>query len=129
MPWREYHFLVDGIDIGRKIWNLDQAIWTLQGRHRDMVHFSDYIYDMSLLKSTLYITVRENDEWTYTKRGDPLNRSIDREQFEEFKTRFYNLEGWDPNTGYPTGNTLESLGLGYVADELEENSKLGEESI
>ena len=49
--------------------------------------------------------------------------------FEEFKTRFYNLEGWDPKTGYPTGNTLESLGLGYVADELEENNKLGEEQI
>jgi aldehyde:ferredoxin oxidoreductase len=48
----------------------------------------------------------------------------DREQFEEFKTRSYNFEGWDPNTGYPIGNTLASLGLGYVADELEEHNKL-----
>lgn len=35
----------DGIQIGRKIWNLDNAIWALQGRHRDMVKFPDYIYD------------------------------------------------------------------------------------
>jgi aldehyde:ferredoxin oxidoreductase len=118
---------VDGIEIGRKIWNLDQAIWTLQGRHRDMVHFSDYIYDTPLATSPLVAIVRDNGEWKYIKPGDPLNRSIDREQFEEFKTRFYNLEGWDPTTGYPTGSTLESLGLGYVADELNEKRKLGRE--
>ena len=114
-----------GIKIGRKIWNLDQAIWTLQGRHRDMVRFSDYIYDMPLAKSPLFAIVRVNNEWTYIKQGDPLNRSIDREQFEEFKTRFYELEGWNPTTGYPTRSTLESLGLGYVADELNEKGKLG----
>ena len=119
----------DGIDIGRKIWNLDQAIWTLQGRHRNMVRFSDYIYDVPLSKSPLYVTVRENGAWRYVKRGDPLNRSIDREQFEAFKTRFYTLEGWDPATGYPTRGTLESLGLGYVADELEDDGRLGEEHI
>ncbi len=36
----------DGIEIGRKIWNLDHAIWTLQGRHRDDVQFADYIYEI-----------------------------------------------------------------------------------
>jgi aldehyde:ferredoxin oxidoreductase len=118
---------VDGINIGKRIWNLDQAIWTLQGRHRDMVRFSDYIYDVPLSKSSEHIIVREDNEWKYIKKGDPLNRSIDREQFEEFKTRFYNLEGWDSTTGYPTRNTLESFGLGYVADELEANGKLGQE--
>jgi aldehyde:ferredoxin oxidoreductase len=92
-----------------------------------MVHFSDYIYAMPLAKSPLFVTVRDNGEWKYIKQNDPLNRSIDREQFEEFKTRFYNLEGWDPTTGYPTGSTLESLGLGYVADELNEKGKLGRE--
>jgi len=35
---------LDGMELGRKIWNFDNAIWTLQGRHRDMVHFADYIY-------------------------------------------------------------------------------------
>ena len=35
---------LDGIKLGRKIWNLDHAIWTLQGRHRDMVEFADIIY-------------------------------------------------------------------------------------
>ncbi len=39
----EFSF-ADGIELGKKIWNLDHAIWTLQGRHRDMVNFSDYYY-------------------------------------------------------------------------------------
>ena len=42
----------DGIEIGRKIWNLNHAIWTLQGRHRDMVRFSDYIYDTPFTTSS-----------------------------------------------------------------------------
>ena len=36
---------LQGIELGRKIWNLDQVIWTLQGRHRDQVKFADYIYE------------------------------------------------------------------------------------
>jgi len=30
-------------------------------------------------------------------------------------------------TGYPARGTLESLDLGYVADELEKNGRLGKE--
>ena len=44
---------------------------------------------------------------------------------EEFKTTFYRLQGWDVRSGYPTKNTLESLRLGRVADQLEKNDKLG----
>jgi hypothetical protein len=36
-------------------------------------------------------------------------------------------QGWDESSGYPKRNTLESLELGYVADELEKNEKLGQE--
>jgi aldehyde:ferredoxin oxidoreductase len=45
----------------------------------------------------------------------------------EFKTRYYELEGWDTETGWPTRSTLESLNLGSVADELEGKGKLGKE--
>jgi aldehyde:ferredoxin oxidoreductase len=118
---KDFTFL-DGIELGRKIWNLDQAIWTLQGRHRDMVHFADYIYLLPRsTKGKKYIGT-ENGEWTYI---DIIERYVDREKFEEFKTLFYELEGWDPQTGYPTRSTLEKLDLGYVADALEEQGRLG----
>ena len=117
---------VDGIQLGKKIWNLDNAIWTLQGRHRDMVHFANYIYKVpfkglgSLAK--WYMPGRKDGKWAYI----PLNgRCIDKARFEEWKTKFYKLEGWDPNTGWPRRDPLESLGLGYVADELEKRGRLG----
>jgi len=90
-----------------------------------MVHFADYIYSVPSGEEYL-MPGRENGQWTYINAA---GRCIDREKFEEFKTRFYNLSGWDPATGYPTRSTLESLGLGYVADELEKNGMLGEEQI
>jgi len=115
----------EGIELGRKIWNLDNAIWTLQGRHRDMVKFSDYIYDTpSPWWGTFYCPAYTNGAWEYVPIG---KRSLDREKFEQFKTIYYQLEGWDTTTGWPMRSTLESLGLGYVADELERNGKLGKD--
>jgi aldehyde:ferredoxin oxidoreductase len=34
----------DGMEIGRKIWNLDRAIWTLQGRHRNMENLAPFMF-------------------------------------------------------------------------------------
>jgi len=116
----------DGIDLGRKIWNLDHAIWTLQGRHRDMVHFADNVYDKPPLFPAdvpdAHMPGKENGKWDYYGYS---RRTLDRDKFDEFKTRFYALQGWEKATGYPTRAALEPLGLGYVADELEKNGKLG----
>jgi aldehyde:ferredoxin oxidoreductase len=116
----------EGIHLGRKIWNLDHAIWTLQGRHRDMVHFADNVYEQMprfpAEVPIVYLPGKENGKWGY---HGYTYRTLDRDRFDEFKTRFYELQGWELATGYPTRSTLESLGLGYVADELEESGKLG----
>ena len=116
---------LDGIELGRKIWNLDHAIWTLQGRHRDMVHFADYIYTEIAQKDfglRHFLPGRKNGKWGYFNY---LGRHLDKDKFDEFKTRFYKLQGWDTSTGYPTKMILESTGLGYVADELERHNRLG----
>ena len=69
----------DGIEMGRRIWNLDNAIWTLQGRHRDMVHFSPYIYETRFEKGELFPfymwPCRDKDEWVYR---DLMGRTLDR---------------------------------------------------
>jgi aldehyde:ferredoxin oxidoreductase len=121
---KKFSFL-DGIDLGRKIWNLDQAIWTLQGRHRDMVHFADYFYtqpSFGLDGQAEYMPGLENGKWRYIKT---LGRHFDKNKLEEFKSRFYTLQGWETKTGYPVDKTLKSLGLDLVAAELEQNDKLG----
>ena len=118
----------DGINLGRKIWNLDHATWTLQGRHRDMVHFTNNIYEKKPLfpadVPNAFLPGKENGKWDYYGYS---YRTLDRNKFDEFKTRFYRLQGWDTATGYPIRSTLEALGLGYVADELEKDGKLGGE--
>lgn len=117
---------VDGMKLGRKIWNLDHAIWTLQGRHRDMVHFAPYIYEKPLHMEHYgpdYIMPGMKDgAWDYI---NVAGRHIDRAGFEEWKTKYYHLEGWEPQTGYPTRGTLASLGLDHVADELAHKDILG----
>lgn len=110
-----------GLAIGKKIWNLDRAIWVMQGRTRELEVFTDYVYDVPT-SAPYPLPVFENGEWKYaTNEG----RTLDRAKFEDVKTRFYALEGWDPKTGWPTRKGLTDLGLVEVADELESAKKLG----
>jgi aldehyde:ferredoxin oxidoreductase len=51
--------------------------------------------------------------------GPSKGQTIDREKFEALKDAFYELRGSDKKTGAPKRETLEQLGLKYVADDLE----------
>ncbi|MDD4876329.1 MAG: aldehyde ferredoxin oxidoreductase C-terminal domain-containing protein, partial [Dehalococcoidales bacterium] len=111
----------DGMEIGRKIWNLDRSIWALQGRHRDMEVFSEYVYNVPTT-TPYYLPIHENGKWSYS---NCIGRTLSRTGFEDWKTKYYKLEGWDPSSGWPTRNTLEEQGLKKVADELQSKGKLG----
>ena len=111
----------DGMNIGRKVWNINNAIWALQGRHRDMVKFADYYYDKPIGKP-YFVPVFDNRQWFFV---DVADRHINRDKFEDWKTLYYRIEGWDEHTGWPTRGTLKELGLKHVADELESHGKLG----
>ena len=99
---------------------MDHAIWTLQGRHRDMAHFTEVHYTRPGGRA-LAPSIKDG-KWEYSALAI---RRIDKDRFEEFKTRFYELQGWDTASGFPTRGTLAGMGLGYVADELEAQGKLG----
>lgn len=118
---------LDCMKIGKKIWNLDNAIWVLQGRHRDMVYFADYIHRDPFperWKMTVHKPNNLNKKYIYEDVG---HRHLDKEGFDKFKTKFYFLEGWDTSTGWPTRSTLQELGMEEVADVLESRGKLGAE--
>jgi len=53
-----------------------------------------------------------------------VNGPIDKAEFEALKDRYYELRGWDVNTGWPTRAKLEELGLEDVANELASIGKL-----
>lgn len=67
---------------------------------------------------------REHDKLTEKMfkralKGGPSNGiQVDREQFEAALDEYYRQNEWDVETGIPTRRKLESLGLGWVADQL-----------
>jgi aldehyde:ferredoxin oxidoreductase len=110
----------DTMETGHKIFTLDRAIWNIQGRDKAMEVFPDYIYTNPTNGSNQLMVV--DGKWTYSNgRG----RTHDREKFEDFKTRFYKFEGWNPDNSYPTRETLEKMGMRNVADVLQSKGKLG----
>jgi aldehyde:ferredoxin oxidoreductase len=115
---------VDGIETGRKTWNVIRAIFALQGKNRDTEKFSGYMYKPGASKAHYQPTVPVFDghEWAWKDCSDLY---LDPDGVERWKTEFYSFEGWDPQTGHPKRHTLEKLGLSRVADVLEKNGKLG----
>lgn len=124
----------DVIWLGKKVYDLDRAIWQLQGRTREVEIFSDYVYDRPQnpkVPQTSYEIAyclptynEETHEWAYK---DVSGRQLDREKTEELKSHFYRLEGCDVAHGWLKRSALEAEGLGYVADELEAHGVLGQE--
>jgi aldehyde:ferredoxin oxidoreductase len=49
-------------------------------------------------------------------------RVVNKAQFEAMKKEYYQIRKWDAATGLPTASRLEELGLGHVADELEQKN-------
>jgi hypothetical protein len=56
----------------------------------------------------------------------PVSRDapLDPKEFEEMKSEYYSLRGWDIATGAPTEETLKRFGLDDVAGDLEKQGKL-----
>jgi aldehyde:ferredoxin oxidoreductase len=48
---------------------------------------------------------------------------LKKDRMDDFKTLFYDLEGWDTETGWPTRTALEDCDLKQMADILEKQGK------
>jgi aldehyde:ferredoxin oxidoreductase len=130
-----------GMEIGRRIWNLTRAIWVLQGRHRDDEKFAGFMFKPGAAYGGCGTTttkigvvgpaplgfypVYENGKWRYDELKEMV---LTREGVEAFKTHYFNVEGWDEQTGWPRRSTLESMNLKEVADALAAQGKLGVEA-
>jgi aldehyde:ferredoxin oxidoreductase len=66
--------------------------------------------------------VFEDGKWSFQAQDDLY---LEKSGVEEFKTHLYKLEGWNPDTGWPTRNTLEELGMKKMADVMASKNKLG----
>ena len=80
-------------NVGSRIYNLERAIMVREGRTRSL----------------------DEEATGYFFKPDPRGNVPDPEKFRAMFTEFYQLRGWDTETGWPTRATLDKLGLADVA--------------
>ena len=97
---------------GERIWNLRRAIMV---KRENRTRENDTLNEPYFKKAIKCLAG--------TATG-LVNGPIDKAKFEALKDRYYQLRGWDVNTGWPTRAKLEELGLKDVADELGSIGKL-----
>jgi aldehyde:ferredoxin oxidoreductase len=56
--------------------------------------------------------------------GPYAGTKCEKEKWDEMLDRFYELNGWDRQTGWPTRKGMEELGLGEIAEMLERGGRL-----
>jgi aldehyde:ferredoxin oxidoreductase len=94
------------ISAAERTWNVEKAYNVREGSTRD----DD--------------TIGEGwHKWPITS-GPHKSRVVDKAELEKAKSKLYELRGWDVDTGWPTKETYERLGLKDVAKNLEKLKKI-----
>jgi aldehyde:ferredoxin oxidoreductase len=103
--------------IGERVFNLQRAVFLRQGwggRQGDRLLY--YLHDEPL-ESVFF-----NPECIVPgKNGEVVSRKgarVDRADFENLKSEYYTLRGWDVPSGLPTEKKLKELGLSNIAADL-----------
>jgi aldehyde:ferredoxin oxidoreductase len=103
--------------IGERIFNLQRAIRMREGwggRHGDRL--LDAFHDIPIQDERF-----NPDCLVPGKDGKPVSRKgavVERDKFEELKSEYYALRGWDVASGFQTRTKLQELGLTDIADDL-----------
>ena len=109
--------------IGERVFNLQRAVFLRQGREgRQGDRLLDYLHD-----EPLQIVFFNPDCIVPGKNGEIVSRKgakIVREDFENLKSEYYELRGWDVESGLQTRARMEELELSDVADDLEKRRLL-----
>jgi aldehyde:ferredoxin oxidoreductase len=88
-------------EAGERIWNLRRAIMAFR---EDRERKNDTIGRLWFERTVA--------------GGQSLAAPLDRKQWDEVLTRYYELRGWNPQNGRPTRAKLEALGMKSIADKL-----------
>ena len=109
--------------IGESIFNLQRAILLRQGwGGRDGDKLLAYCHEepIEFLHFNRECRVPGRNGEVVSRKG----KVIDRHKFDEMKSEYYQLRGWDVETGLQTKATLKALELEDVAVDLEERRLL-----
>jgi aldehyde:ferredoxin oxidoreductase len=101
-------------NIGERVFNLQRAILVREGhKGRESDILSEFHYVMPLSKNSGL----NPESMVPGKEGKLISRMgavIDREKFEKMKDEYYQLRGWDIESGLQTKVKLLELGLGDI---------------
>jgi aldehyde:ferredoxin oxidoreductase len=103
--------------IGERIFNLQRAIRLRQGwKAKEHDRLLEYLFEEPLegMYPDPECRVPGKDGKIVSKKG----AVIDRSEFEKLRDEYYQLRGWDIDSGLQTVAKLEALQLGDVADVL-----------
>jgi aldehyde:ferredoxin oxidoreductase len=103
--------------IGERVFNLQRAIQLRQGwGGRQGDRLLDYLHDEPL-QSVFF----DPDCLVPGRNGEIVSRKgckIERNDFEDLKSEYYGLRGWDVASGLPAEKKLRELGLADIAADL-----------
>jgi aldehyde:ferredoxin oxidoreductase len=114
--------------IAERIFALNRAILLREGRRgRKDDRLVDFMF-IEREEPVADVFGMHNPELLLPGAGDEVisrkGKALDRNGFEEMKDEYYEIRGWDVQTGLPKKETLEKLELSDVADGLQEAVKL-----
>jgi aldehyde:ferredoxin oxidoreductase len=105
--------------IGERIFNLQRAILLRQGwEGRKSDKILEYYHEVGLPQGEVFY---DAGCWVPDKNGEPVSKIgavVDREKFEQMKSEYYELRGWDVESGLLKKTKLEELQLQDVATDL-----------
>jgi aldehyde:ferredoxin oxidoreductase len=103
------------LKFGEIIFNQQRAILLREGWNPKK---DDTIAEFNFTDPVQFVFM--NDDVLVPGEGDIVlsrrGQTIDREVFTEMRDEFYELRGWDPETGYPGAEKLHELGLSDLLD-------------
>jgi aldehyde:ferredoxin oxidoreductase len=97
------------------------ALTGLEFTANQLLEIGERIYNVERAYNSRSSLTRENDKIPDKFFNDPIETKIkvlDREKFEELKDQYYKLRGWEVETGHPTEEKLNELGLQNIAVDL-----------
>jgi aldehyde:ferredoxin oxidoreductase len=107
------------LNIGERIFNLQRAILLRQGwGGRDGDRIQEYFFTSPLKKGDVFFNPDAIMPGPEGKLFSRMGAVLDRTKFEKMKSDYYQLRGWDIDTGFPTVTRLKALGLNDIINDL-----------
>lgn len=113
----------------KELAELFSAVTGVNRNETDMLKCGERIYNLERSFDVREGITRKDDHMSERFHTEPLSdgpykgERLDLKDFDKMLDKYYELRGWDIETGIPTRNKLEELGLKNVADELENMRK------